>query len=138
MKMYKNRDFCAARKIHQTRKCVSRGGPVRVPACSTLWEIKIVKIQLRLQSRLSGTRRHVRQVIGIIILSRACNGHKIHLQIHASKMCAALKENQQPFWDHAIPIRRVTENRLHVARRKVSKQVFALESNLEFFPLWGK
>ena len=84
--------FCAARKFNQTRKCVSRWGPVRFPACMALCKTRIVKIQLRLQSLLSGTRRHVRQVIGIIILSRACNGRKIHLEMQPSKMCPALKE----------------------------------------------
>ena len=53
---------------------------------------QIVKNQLVLQSLLAGTKLHVHQVKGIIILSRACSGRKIHLKMQPSKMCPAPKE----------------------------------------------
>ena len=90
--MYKNRDFCKAPKTKQHQKCVPGGGPARGSACATLPEFGIVKIQLVLPTRLARTKSHVRQVIGIIILSRASNGRKLHLKMQPSEMCPALKE----------------------------------------------
>lgn len=92
LKMYKKHDFYTASKTEQHRKCAPRGGPVGVSARAALCKFEIVKIQLVLQSHLAGTKLTVHQVLGIIILSRACSGRKIHLKMQPSKMCPALKE----------------------------------------------
>ena len=59
---------------------------------------------------------------------------KIQVGSCTSEIVLPLKEKQGHNWHQAFSVRRVTENRLRVARRRVANKVFGLIENPEFLP----